>query len=843
MQIDITSLMVGLGIATVLWWVLARSRPLWRELRKPRGERRSAGQDIRMSAEELDLRRSVLRRAQGWHLAAPLFPLDEILEEPLLVAPPARIEPDGPVAPEDAVTMTVPYMPAWPEFAAVYGAPTLTLQRALAGGVHIVLIGQPGIGKTVALAHLATLAANRSESLGTLRDHVPFLLHVAQLQLPAGEGRDLLTRIIEPTTQDTSVLDSGRLAKFITTSFRDGRALLLLDGYDELTDQGQRAVTEFLRALVGAYPHTRIVLTGATEYLDGLIGMGFVPLSMMPWNGRRQASFIHRWLQAWSSAAQRGAVTQPGHAEVDALVMAAWLDQDNDHASALELTLKVWAACAGDGLGSEPTDAIAAHVRRLVPPSTPPEALESLAIQVMLTAQPVFDPRKAREWIEDFELPEGAPESTGQEDASGQAGAPVAVGNEPTTQGRKPDAATPGLLGRLAATGLLVAFPGSRMRFLHPVFGSYLAGRGLRVYRAGETLVNQPDWIGKLMTMRYFAANADAGPLVAAMLHWSRLPMHRPILTAGRWLREAPREAPWRGRLLAALADVVQHAGLPLALRGQAVAALATSGDPSVGALFRALISSQDPDVAQLAALGAGVIRDSKAIPLLRGALLSTGVSARRAACLALSAIGTNSALEAVGEALLRGDDDLRRAAAEALANESREGHAMLRDGATMVDIPLRRAAAYGLGRIAEPWSDALLEKMRLEDDQWIVRNAAAELLESRARVPDPRAPRALVPPSECAWLIRFAGTQGVGISPGAPATNLLIAALRSPHGDERLGVIDYLKLNPTEGILKELYGAMFGGDFELREAAFQAVWEIGASGFHLPDPAKYGLN
>jgi hypothetical protein len=381
------------------------------------------------------------------------------------------------------------------------------------------------------------------------------------------------------------------------------------------------------------------------------------------------------------------------------------------------------------------------------------------------------------------------------------------------------------------------------MRFVHPVFGSYLAGMGLRVYRAGETLVNQPDWIGKLMTMRYFAANADAGPLVASMLHWSRLPMHRPALTAGRWLREAPHDASWRNRLLAALAEVVQHPGVPLALRGQAVTALASSGDPSVSALFRALISSQDPDVAQLAALGAGAIRDTRAVPLLRGALLSTSVSARRAACLALSAIGTTPALEAVGEALLMGDDDLRRAAAEALANEPREGHAMLRDAATMPDIPLRRAAAYGLGRIPASWAAVLLEQMRMEDDQWIVRNAAAELLEARGRNPDPRAPRTLIPPSECAWLIRFAGTQGVGISPGAPATALLIEALKSPHGDERLGAIDYLKLNPTEGVLKELYAAMFGGDFELREVAFQALWEIGASGYHLPDPAKYGMN
>jgi HEAT repeat protein len=167
----------------------------------------------------------------------------------------------------------------------------------------------------------------------------------------------------------------------------------------------------------------------------------------------------------------------------------------------------------------------------------------------------------------------------------------------------------------------------------------------------------------------------------------------------------------------------------------------------------------------------------------------------------------------------------------------------MLRDGAAMADIPLRRAVAYGLGRIHEPWAIDLLDKLRLEDDQWIVRNAASEMIEMRSRAIDPRSPRPLSPPSQTPWLIRFAGTMGIGISPGAPATSVLLAALKSPHGDERLAAVDYLKAMHSESVVKELYEAMFGEDAELREAAFLVLWEMGASGLKLPDPAKYGLN
>ena len=53
-------------------------------------------------------------------------------------------------------------------------------------------------------------------------------------------------------------------------------------------------------------------------------------------------------------------------------------------------------------------NAIASHVRRLAPSNTPLAALETLAMQVVLNSQPVFDPRSAREWVKSFELPDEA---------------------------------------------------------------------------------------------------------------------------------------------------------------------------------------------------------------------------------------------------------------------------------------------------------------------------------------------------------------------------------------------------------------------------------------------------
>ncbi len=851
LSVDPLSFLFGFVIATVLWWMISRARPLWTEMTANMKVRREESQARRASNLEENHRRVTLRQAQGMHLAAPLFALDEILQEPRLLAPPAHVEPAGPVASEDVVSLTLPYLPAWPELAAVYNAPTLSLPDALAGGMNLVIIGQPGMGKTVALAHLASLAANRSEKLGLLKDCVPYLLHVADLKLPAATAKDVLDRIGEMTAEHAAVLDVGRVPGFVQSSFRSGRALLVLDGFDELTADGQAEVSAALKLVLSEYPKVRIVTTGAPEYLDGLLALHFTPLAIAAWPDQRRDGFIQRWSILWTHFVALEAWTQSGPQQVDPILLNTWLGSGDRFLTPLELTLKVWAAYAGDALGPHVREAIASHVRRLAPVNMAPAALETLAMQVTLACQPVFDPRKAHDWVKSFELSEEAgaasEEAPAEPPADGAAAANSADDRRAVGRQKKRSRAmaspTPGLLGRLASSGLVVAYPNNKMRFAHPVFEGFLAGRALSAYKAEESILSQTDWVGKLLAMHYLACYGDATAVSESLLDWSRLPMHRPMLAAARWLRDAPRSASWRGKVMAALAQLLQSEGLPLALRGQALAAFVVSEDPAVPAMFRQFTNTLSFELMRLAALGSGALGDTKSVRGLEGLLQAPSLSTRRAACLALIAIGTNDALEAVAQTLLNADDDLRRAAAEALASEPREGHAMLKDGATMSDILLRRAVVYGLARIDEPWALELLQKMRVEDDQWVVRNSASEVLEARNVAAGPRIPRRLKAPSETPWLISFAGTQGVGISPGAPATELLLAALKSPKQEERLAALEYLKQKPTDGTVKAIYDAMYGDDPDLREAAFLTLWEIGSAGYKLPHPTQFGYS
>ncbi|CAG1012889.1 hypothetical protein ANAEL_04538 [Anaerolineales bacterium] len=835
--IDPFSFFAGFIAASIFWWLISRARPMWNEIAAGMKEQREVAKARKTSTVEENHRRITLRRAQGMHLAASLFALDEILLEPLLIAPPQVVEPGTPPKFEDIVSQTLPYLPAWPEVAAVYHAQTITLPQALSGNTNIVIIGQPGIGKTVSLAHLASLAANRSEKLEGLKDAVPFLYHVADLKLPISDPKDPLAPLVNAAAEHAPLLDQPRLPALFQNVFKSGDALLLIDGYDEITPESQQIVTDYFKVIVQNYPKTRIVTTGAPEYLDGLIGLGFAPLAMMTWSDRENERFINQWSYLWSTTVAMEAWAQTGPEQVDPLLLNTWLSADNANLSPLELTLKTWGAYAGDSLGPHVLESIATHVRRIAPVNTPLAALETLAMQVTVNAQPVFDAHVARGWVKSFEVAEEKPEGESTDET-------VETPEETKPKkGKKVEKVTTpssGLLGKMAASGLLVAYPNNKMRFTHPVFAGYLAGRALVNYNVEVDILNQPDWSGKYLAMRYFAAHGDASRLVQALLGFTRLPMHRPLFAAARWLRDAPRNAPWRGKLFGALAAILQTEGVPLNLRGQAMAAFVISSDPSAMTLFRQFATTTAFELVQLSVLGSGAMRDAKAVQVLERTVNAPSQAVRDAACMALVAIGTNEALEKVAHTLLSGDENIRRAAAEALANDPGEGYAMLRDGVTINDILLRRAVAYGLGRVNESWAIELLQKIQIEDDQWVVRNAATEVLESKTSAGS-RAPRKLKAPSESPWLIEFAGKQGMGISPGVPATDILLLALKSEVSETRLAALPYLKYTPSEGVIAQIYDAMYKDEPELREAAYNILWELGTSGVKLPHPNQYG--
>ena len=497
----------------------------------------------------------------------------------------------------------------------------------------------------------------------------------------------------------------------------------------------------------------------------------------------------------------------------------------------MELTLKVWGAYAGDLSGPHILDIVDSHLRRVIHKNIPREALESLAMQISIAAEPIFDPGKARGWVKAFEgnetpIPDEDENNTKHKKKTGK---------------DKPKVLSAGLISKIAESGLLTQHRNNRMRFTHPLFCGFLAGKSLTKYKP-EVLLAQPPWIGKYLAMHFFAAHGDASALVAEMLRELDRPLSRNLLIASRWLRDASQTAPWRGNIMAKLVDLLKQTGQPLGLRGQALAAIVQSNDPAAGKLFRQFFEDRDSELTSLAILGAGALRDTNSVEILVSMINIPSPNIRRAVCLALAGIGTTKAMDTLAYSLLHADEALRKYAAEAMANVPGEGHTMLKEGAEMKDeLPVRHAVVYGLSRVNEQWAEDLLSDLQMNDDQWMVRNSAGQIMESRQNF-DRHIPKRLPPPSESPWLISFAGKKGVGISPDVLPIELLLQALDSGTDEEKLASLAYLRMSPTEGVFGALYHAMYGGEPHIREAVFQAFFEMASRGVEVPDPVQFGV-
>jgi len=640
-------------------------------------------------------------------------------------------------------------------------------------------------------------------------------------------------------------LNAAKIPDFVAYAFHSGRALLLLDGVDELPQAGIQEVSAYLRVILRQFPRVRIITTGTPDYVDGLLSLGFVPMSIMPWTANQQREFLQVWNMLWQKYVSAEAWAQAALTPIDPILLNRWLMEGNLGLTPLEFTLKVWAAYAGDARGARPTDAIEAHLLRLLPPQVPLEALYTLGAQASLNGQALFEIGRAKEWTKSFEpaasLPSPETESaTGDElrPTTGVTGPLSAKPGAKKTTGPLPRPAS--LVSQITISGILAAHGGSRVRFAHPVYLGFLAGKGLKDADA-ETVLKQPAWAGQTVALRYLAAFGDPTGLVNSLLSAEDHLLLRPRLTAAGLLRDAPPKAPWRNTVIGALIQILQNEDLPTALRGQAMAAFALSNDPNAGALFRQLMLSPSNELRRLAALGAGMVHDGKSVEALIKVLPPSAGAARQAACLALVEIGSRQALESVAAALLQGDEELRIAAAEALANHPVEGHETLKDGISNEDILVRRAIVYGLARVRQPWAQQLLEQIPTQDEQWVVRNAAVEVLEALQR-PNPHIPQRELKPENMPWLIEFAGKYGMGVTPGEPATDLLLLALKDENPEYQQAALHYLRHTPSEGVLAALYPYLFGAEPEMREGVFRVLSEMALSGVRLPPPQQFGL-
>ena len=804
---------------------------------------RAVGNQIQQARENLTtgienrIRQDVLNWAQHQHLAAALFSLEEILVPPRLLAPPIYSDPEEQYDQLDIASLTVPYMPDWPEMASSFGSPTLTLPEALRNGSDIMIIGQPGSGKTVALASLASQIAQRDPAIGDISRFFPLLIPATAL-LPQVNQNETIDGLVQSIAGCyISPVVRPRLKSVLRFLLQSGRVLLMLDGLDELSQQANQELHGFLIRLKDQYPTIRMIITAYPSDFAGFNLLGLTPLSIAVWNESDKNLFIQKWHQVWRQFIEPDDLSADYF--IDPLLLEKWLVFRDINHSPFDITLKTWATFAGDLIGPGRIKLIQSHIRRMTAGISNAESLmRAIAVEMVTEMSPSIQQREA----ENAAIRLGkATTTTPQNIVSTPVQDNIAVPN-PEKPASSHAVSASQLVSTLLGNGLLVSYGGSQVAFSHPYFMGYLAGASIAEDDDQATILDQPEWMGKDITLGFISAFVNFTEFIESLIEKSgKNPIHHELFRIARWMQIAPLEASWRPVVMRDLLKILQREHETVSLAGRAVCALALSEDPGIGNLLRQLTKSDQTQIRQLAALGLGLLCDPRFTPDLIALTEDFSPIASRAACLGLVGIGNRAAIDGVITVLLHGSEEMRRAAAEALVNVPEEGLNILQEGLTMDDLLVRRAVIYGISRARDPELVSLLEKTAVEDAQWVVRNAAAQTLELLQQ-PNPYIPKPFEPLTQQSWLINFAGKSGVGVGDEKLGFALLLQAMERGEMEERLNALKYLNQYPDKDAVPRLYGVYYSSQDVIREASFDAIWHSSASGIQLPSPTQFGL-
>lgn len=840
--------MLGLFTGFLFWWSAGKLRRFIPYLIEPlRSSSIILQRSLSANVEE-SYRREITRQAQQSHLASPLFNLEEILVPPLILAPPIPIQPGSEYDAYDIVSSTLPYLPDWPELGAIYGWQTLSIPDTLQGGANLALIGRPGGGKSVSLSYLSWLLARRDPLLKDLSTYFPILVHAADITVTNQEpvSIDILNKAI---TYRFNSIKPVQLAGLISYAFEKEQVFLLIDGLDELVPTDVNQIVVFLKTILKQYSSTRVVVATSPEYLDGLTSLGFIPVAMTAWNMQAQSTFLDHWIRSWEHFIQPD--RRNNEEGIDSTVLKSWILGGQLSTSPFDFIMKVWGAMAGDALGPAHRDSIEAYVRRMLSiTSSEPEAnvrkarlaLEQVALQIVFSMTTAITQRVAERGVVQEEEPEPFIILTGDNEWEAEQGS---QGTGPKEKKRKsfkksvlPTQDIQKMLPALLKCGLLTIRSGDKIAFTHPILASYLVSTASKGLSSLDSIARQPRWMGRTISLEYLSACDDMTAIIEELIDSDNDPLSRGVLTAGRWLGQVPGDAPWRSLLMRHLAMITQNDSMPFAMRTRALLGLAGSGDPGIPALFRQWLTSASFELRLLAALGCGMVKDVKAVDDLAQQLINPIQRVCKTACLALAAIGNNQAIEILRELLLTGNEDLRRAAAEALANHPHQGHSTLQECIQMDDLLVRRAAIFGLKRVDEDWALKTLEKIQIEDQEWVVRTLATQALDE-IQDRDNRVPRPFPPLAQTPWLIAFAGRLGFGVTPGKPALELLIRSFREGDDEHKLAAMARLGRLGESAVLPELFHLLKSENGELREAAYNTLIQLSSTGVDFPSQSR----
>ncbi|ATB30235.1 NACHT domain-containing protein [Melittangium boletus] len=185
--------------------------------------------------------------------------------------------------------------------------PREPLARLVRTHKALVVLGDPGAGKTTVLKWLAVLAAGGAlawaERIGTSERLLPLLVSVGRLaQLRSQMDEDCsVAHVLATYFQDREVGDAAELRPFFERTLEADECMLLLDGLDEVQSKERSVVLRWIETFCAQYPRNRFVISTRRVGYSGITLPEGVEVELAEFQDEQ----IHRYVRAFERACRR----------------------------------------------------------------------------------------------------------------------------------------------------------------------------------------------------------------------------------------------------------------------------------------------------------------------------------------------------------------------------------------------------------------------------------------------------------------------------------------------------------------------------------------------------------
>lgn len=652
------------------------------------------------------------------------------------------------------------------EAAAAPRTTTVPYSSLLSGHPRLVLTGAQGTGRTTAMAMFVFQSLrNREEGKSQTDERLPVWIDLSQPE--PSQKRDLsgAEHIVAMAAAHLPEV----LPQWLLQRLRRERCLLLLDNWELLAPERRSKVAQWISEAAEEFSDAIWIVASAEEGYSDLVATRFVPVRIIRQMGAQWHPTLYT---SWQTALGRENES-PDEEALTSFSRAAALG-----APLWELHLRVLTRLQTHDLPERPVEVIDSYIARRISAVDLGKALEQITEPAQQIALEVLMALAVRERIG------GQPAATAKDVRTLLA---AQLQSQPERSRRLEEA----VRKLLAGCGLVRRHDNGLWRLAHPILGDYFVACHLAREEIGaatiEANLDNPTW--GILT-EFYAGLADVGAIANSYAKRSEMERDQtPLMRVARWAAIADPQAPSHRTLIKILARSYMLESISPAVRLDISRSIAQSAGESARAFFVQMLRTPSPDIRGAAIRGLGWCKSDGDLVLLASALRDdrTPARIRESAARALLDLGSDEAVKVLADALPNVEETLMLSLADILASDARGAEA-LRQATDYPDLMVRRAAAFGLGKVDEDWAHELLLEVAREDKEWLVRSAAELALQAHDESEEQVAVVTPPPqPEQLDWLIGWAARQGEGLGIGEAAMVMLRRAAQEGNADAKV--------------------------------------------------------